>query len=59
MPKPEPIAEKVQYGASLPPHPKLEGGLPLHIIHELLELREKVGKLEGIMEVLLFQITKA
>ena len=37
-----------------PPPPK-PGDVPPHILKELLELREKVGKLEGMMEVLLKQ----
>lgn len=33
-----------------PPH---HGDIPPHIFRELLELREKIGRLEGMMEVLL------
>lgn len=36
-----------------PPH-----DVPPHILKELLELREKVGRLEGMMEVLLKQKEK-
>lgn len=37
-----------------PQHPpKPEPGIPPHILKELLDLREKVGRLEGMMEVLL------
>jgi hypothetical protein len=35
-----------------PPKP---GDVPPHILKELLELREKIGRLEGMMEVLLKQ----
>jgi hypothetical protein len=30
--------------------------LPPHILRELLDLREKVGKLEGMMQVILEQL---
>lgn len=28
-------------------------GLPPHILHELMEMKEKIGKLEGMVEVLM------
>lgn len=40
-----------------PPPPPLHkpGHVPMPILKELLELREKIGKLEGMMEVILRQ----
>ncbi len=38
-----------------PPKPPPPHDIPPHILKELLDLREKVGKLEGMMEVLLKQ----
>lgn len=35
------------------PEPKPAEGMSPHIFKELLELREKVGRLEGMMEMLL------
>ncbi len=38
------------------PHPpKPHHDVPPHIVKELLDLREKIGRLEGMMEVLLKQ----
>lgn len=37
-----------------PPPPKpMPHDVPPHILKELLEMREKIGRLEGMMEVLL------
>lgn len=37
------------------PHPPMHPphDVPPHVLRELLELREKVGRLEGMMEVLM------
>ena len=32
-----------------PPPPP---GIPPHILHELMDLKEKVGRLEGMMEIM-------
>lgn len=45
---PEPKPEEKGPGPKHPPH-----DIPPHILKELLEMREKIGKLEGMMEVLL------
>lgn len=36
-----------------PPPPPKHGELPPHILKEIMDLKEKVGKLEGMMEVVL------
>ncbi len=51
-PKPEP-----QPAPGHPPPPPKPHDMPPHILKELLDLREKVGRLEGMMEVLLKQKT--
>jgi hypothetical protein len=28
-------------------------GIPPHILHEIMDLKEKVGRLEGMMEILM------
>jgi hypothetical protein len=33
--------------------------VPPHILKELLEMREKIGRLEGMMEVLLRQVPRS
>lgn len=38
-----------------PPPPPKTHDVPPHILKELFEMREKIGKLEGMMEVLLKQ----
>jgi hypothetical protein len=40
------------------PHPPPPHDLPPHIFRELMDLKEKVGKLEGQMEVLLLMKDK-
>lgn len=50
MPEPKPILPEGSVGKMPPPPPH---DIPPHILKELLELREKVWKLEGMMEVLL------
>lgn len=47
MPDPMPKPEDKK-APTLPHH-----DLPPHILKELLEMREKIGRLEGMMEVLL------
>ncbi len=47
---PEP---KDEPGGHKPPPPPKHGEVPPHILKEIMDLREKVGKLEGMMEVLL------
>lgn len=51
---PEPMQKPEE--KKTPPPPHLD--LPPHILKELLEMREKIGKLEGMMEVLLRQVPK-
>lgn len=43
--------EEKKHPEKKPPHPSHE--LPPHILKELFDLKEKVGRLEGKMEVLL------
>lgn len=50
---PEPKPEKESKGPPPPPPPKHD--VPPHILKEIMDLKEKVGKLEGMMEVLLRQ----
>lgn len=38
-----------------PPPPKPHVEVPPHILKEIMDLKEKVGRLEGIIEVLLKQ----
>lgn len=45
------MTEKKEEKKEHKPHPPHD--VPPHILHELLLLREKVGKLEGMMEVIL------
>jgi hypothetical protein len=33
--------------------PSMPPGIPPHFLHELMDLKEKVGRLEGMMEVLM------
>lgn len=54
MPEPKPKHEE----GHPPPPPKSHHDVPPHIIKELLELREKVGKLEGMMEVIMKKLLK-
>lgn len=48
MPHPEPDPNKPK---PPPPH-----DVPPHILKELFEMREKIGRLEGMMEILLKQL---
>lgn len=43
---------KPEYHGKVPPPPKAND-VPPHILKEIFELKEKVGQLEGKMEVLL------
>ncbi|GAB4218949.1 MAG: hypothetical protein Fur009_2620 [Candidatus Microgenomates bacterium] len=36
-----------------PPPPPLHHDVPPHILREIMDLKEKVGKLEGMIEVLM------
>lgn len=45
MPEPRPVDEPK--GHHPPPPPPKHGDLPPHILHELFEMKEKIGKLEG------------
>lgn len=46
-PRPEPRDNREPKG----PPPAHHGDVPPHVFKELLELREKIGRLEGMMEV--------
>lgn len=58
MPNTEIKPEKHPNSHVSPPHHPKPEALPTQVLHELLELREKVGKLEGMMDVLLRQMGK-
>lgn len=47
---PEPKNPNDQHPPHHPPPPK--GDVPPHILKELMELREKIGRLEGKMDML-------
>lgn len=51
--KPEPGGHAIPGPKFEPKGPPAHADIPPHIFKELLELREKVGRLEGMMEVLL------
>jgi hypothetical protein len=36
-----------------PKRPPPVAGIPPHVLHEIMDLKEKVGRLEGMMEVLM------
>ena len=46
MPDPMPPKHDEPKG---PPPP----GIPPHILHEIMDLKEKVGRLEGMMEIIM------
>jgi len=46
---PEPIPPRRDEPKGPPPGP----GIPPHILHEIMDLKEKVGRLEGMMEVIM------
>lgn len=53
--------EKKDSKKSHPPHHPPHHGkneLPPHILHEMLLMREKIGKLEGQVEILIRQLNK-
>lgn len=52
---PEPKQEEALKPPPHPPHEHPEPPMPPHMLKILLELTEKVGKLEGQMEMLLKQ----
>ena len=47
---PEPLPPK-HHEPPIPPPPRHE--IPPHILKEIMDLKEKVGKLEGMMEMLI------
>jgi hypothetical protein len=36
-----------------PKGPPPQQGIPPHVLHEIMDLKEKVGRLEGMMEILM------
>lgn len=53
--KMEPEDEKPKPKGPPPPPPPKPAEVPPHILKEIFDLKEKVGKLEGMLEVLLRQ----
>ncbi len=49
---PDPIPPKND-GPKGPPPPPPMPGIPPHVLHELMDLKEKVGILEGKMEIIM------
>ncbi len=46
---PDPMQPKHDEPKGPPPMP----GIPPHFLHELMDLKEKVGRLEGMMEMIM------
>ena len=53
-PKKEELEEEVKKNHQHPPHPEL----PPHILKEIFDLKEKVGRLEGKVDILTMIIGK-
>ncbi len=54
MPEPRPPEDQNKpHPPPLPPPPKHD--VPPHILKEIMDMKEKIGKLEGMMEMLLRQ----
>ena len=51
MPEPMPLKHD---GPKGPPPPPPMPGIPPHILHEIMDLKEKVGRLEGMMEMMMY-----